>query len=167
MKHALRLDLQRCVGCMACAVACMDQNDLETSGGPLAWRQIFSVESGAYPGARIQYVSLACMHCEDAPCRTACPTGAIFRDPATQAIRVDTALCIGCHSCAIACPFGVPRFGRDGRMQKCDLCSARVEQGLEPACVRVCSSKALSYGEPNTLTLEIQKKAANRLAGAG
>jgi anaerobic dimethyl sulfoxide reductase subunit B len=166
MKHYLRLDLHRCVGCMACAVACMDQNDLDIGASPVAWRQTYTVESGAYPEARIQYVSLACMHCEDAPCRAACPTGAIYRDHATQAVCVDAALCIGCHSCAIACPFGVPRFGRDGRMQKCDLCSARVERGLEPACVRVCSSKALGYGEPNALTLETQTKAARRLIGA-
>lgn len=167
MKNVLRLDLDRCVGCMACAVACMDQNDLEVAVDPIAWRQVFTVESSAYPEARIQYVSLACMHCEDAPCRAVCPTRAIVRDSATQAVRVDDALCIGCRSCSMACPFGVPRFGRDGKMQKCDLCSARVELGLEPACVRACSSKALTYGESNALGVETGIKAARRLAGAG
>jgi anaerobic dimethyl sulfoxide reductase subunit B len=165
MSYALRLDLDRCVGCMACAVACMDQNDLEASGEQTAWRQVFVVESGSYPEARIRYVSLACMHCADAPCLAACPAGAISRSPATGAVVVDAARCIGCHSCSIACPFGIPRFGRDGAMQKCDLCSARIEQGLEPACVRVCPNKALDYGNPNTLTLETEKKAAARLAG--
>jgi anaerobic dimethyl sulfoxide reductase subunit B len=167
MSYALRLDLDRCVGCMACAVACMDQNDLEVSGEPTAWRQVFAVESGTYPEARIRYVSLACMHCADAPCLEACPTGAICRSPATGAVVVDASRCIGCHSCSIACPFGVPRFGRDGAMQKCDLCSARIEQGLEPACVRVCPNKALYYGDPNALTLETEKKAAARLTGRG
>ena len=165
MSHAFRLDLDRCTGCMACAVACMDQNDLETGTEPIAWRQVFTVESGVYPEARLRYVSLACMHCEDAPCLMACPTGAISRDPGTQAVRVDGEVCIGCHSCSMACPFGVPRFGRDGTMQKCDLCSARLERGLEPACVRVCPSKALHQGEPNALNLEVQRKAAARLAG--
>jgi anaerobic dimethyl sulfoxide reductase subunit B (iron-sulfur subunit) len=167
MTYALRLDLDRCVGCMACAVACMDQNDLELGAEPTAWRQVFTVESGAYPEARLRYVSMACMHCEDAPCRMACPTGAISRDAATRAVRIDAQLCIGCHSCSIACPFGVPRFGRDGTMQKCDLCNARLEQGMEPACVRVCPSKALHYGDPNTLTLDAEKKAVARLAGKG
>ena len=91
MSYALRLDLDRCVGCMACAVACMDQNDLEMAAEPTAWRQVFTVESGAYPEARLRYVSMACMHCEDAPCRVACPTGAISRDAATRAVRVDAA----------------------------------------------------------------------------
>ena len=89
MTYALRLDLDRCVGCMACAVACMDQNDLEIGAEPTAWRQVFTVESGAYPEARLRYVSMACMHCEDAPCRMACPTGAISRDAATRAVRID------------------------------------------------------------------------------
>jgi anaerobic dimethyl sulfoxide reductase subunit B len=165
MSNALRLDLDRCVGCMACTVACMDQNDLEVGAEPTAWRQVFAVESGAYPEARIRHVSLACMHCEDGPCLPACPTGAISRNSATRAVTVNSELCIGCHSCSIACPFGVPRFRRDGTMQKCDLCTARIEQGLEPACVRVSPSKALHYGDPNTLTLETEKKAAARLAG--
>jgi anaerobic dimethyl sulfoxide reductase subunit B (iron-sulfur subunit) len=167
MTYALRLDLDRCVGCMACAVACMDQNDLEVGGEPTAWRQVFTVESGTFPEARIRYVSMACMHCEDAPCAAACPTKAISRDAATRAVRVDAQSCIGCHSCSTACPFGVPRFGRDGAMQKCDLCSARLEQGLEPACVRVCPSKALHHGDPNTLALDAEKRAAARLAGRG
>jgi len=167
MRYALRLDLDRCVGCLACAVACMDQNDLETGAEPTAWRHVFTVESGTYPEVRLRYVSMACMHCEDAPCQAACPTGAITRDPGTRAVRVETRLCIGCHSCSIACPFGAPRFGKDGTMQKCDLCNARLEEGLEPACVRVCPSKALHYGDPNSLTLEAERKAAVRLAGTG
>ena len=73
--------------------------------------------------------------------------------------------CIGCHSCSIACPFGVPRFGADGTMQKCDLCSERLEDGLEPACVRVCPTKALRQGSPNELGLSVERKAAERLAG--
>jgi Fe-S-cluster-containing dehydrogenase component len=165
--HAFHLDLDRCTGCMACAVACMDQNDLAVSGadgGATAWRRVFQLENGAAPDARIRYVSLACMHCEDAPCIVSCPTGAIGRDAATRAVKVDAELCIGCHSCSIACPFGIPRFGKDGVMQKCDLCSARLEAGLEPACVRVCPTLALRQGDPNQLSLDVEKKAASRLA---
>jgi anaerobic dimethyl sulfoxide reductase subunit B len=163
MSDVLRLDLHRCVGCMACAVACMDQNDLEVGEEPTAWRQVFAIESGEYPEARIRYVSLACMHCEDAPCRSACPAGAISRNLSTHAVTVDSRLCIGCRSCAITCPFGIPRFGKDGVMQKCDLCGGRVEWGLEPACVRACPSRALSYGDPNTAALDTEKRAAARL----
>jgi Fe-S-cluster-containing dehydrogenase component len=144
----------------------MDQNDLDVTGEPTAWRQIFKVESGSGPEARLRYVSLACMHCEDAPCLIACPTGAIAREPGTRVVKVNTELCIGCHSCSMACPFGVPRFGKDGTMQKCDLCTMRLEAGLEPACVRVCPTKALRQGDPNEISLDREKKAALRLAGA-
>ena len=127
VSHAFHLDVERCTGCFACAVACMDQNDLEVRDEPTAWRQVFAVETGAFPDAHLRYVSLACMHCEDAPCLLACPTGAIGREDGTQVVGVDADLCIGCHSCSIACPFGVPRFGTDGKMAKCDLCSERLK----------------------------------------
>jgi len=173
MRYAFYLDLERCVGCYACAVACMDQNDLEITAEPTAWRQVFPVESspkeeaGSEARPKVRYVSLACLHCEDAPCLLACPTGAITREPATRAVTVNEDLCIGCHSCSIACPFGVPRFGHTGVMQKCDLCTVRLEHGLEPACVRACPTGALQCGNPNQLALEVEKKAARRYAAAG
>ena len=165
MSHAFFLDVNRCTGCFTCAVACMDQNDLEVGGPePTAWRQVFTVETGSGTDARLRYISLACKHCEDAPCLMACPTGAIARETGTRVVKVNGELCIGCHSCSIACPFGVPRFGKDGIMQKCDLCSARLEAGLEPACVRACPTKALKQGDPNSMTMDVEKKAAARLA---
>jgi anaerobic dimethyl sulfoxide reductase subunit B (iron-sulfur subunit) len=164
VSHAFYLDLDRCTGCFACAVACMDQNDLEAGAEPVAWRQVFQVETGSGPDARLRYVSLACMHCEDAPCLMACPSGAISRETGTRTVAVNAELCIGCHSCSIACPFGVPRFGKDGAMQKCDLCSVRLENDMEPACVRVCPTKALRQGDPNELGLSVEQKAAARLA---
>lgn len=164
MSHAFYLDVDRCTGCFACAVACMDQNDLEIGSEPTAWRQVFKVETGIAPEARLRYVSLACMHCEDAPCIMACPTGAIAREAGTRVVKVTGELCIGCHSCSIACPFGVPRFGKDGTMEKCDLCSVRLENDLEPACVRICPTKALRQGDPNELSLTVEKKAAERMA---
>ncbi|OFW58335.1 MAG: hypothetical protein A2133_01760 [Actinobacteria bacterium RBG_16_64_13] len=165
MSHAFYLDVDRCTGCFACAVACMDQNDLEVETESIAWRQVFPITLGEGPDARLRYISLACMHCEDAPCLMACPTGAIARETGTRVVKVRSEFCIGCHSCSIACPFGVPRFGKDGTMQKCDLCSVRLENGLDPACVRVCPTKALRQGDPNDLGLEVGRKAAERFAG--
>ena len=145
MAHVVYVDADRCVGCEACAVACMDQNDFEVGPNKQAWRTVSQVETGAFPAVEVAFVTLACLHCGDAPCALACPSGAISRNPISGAVEVDITLCVGCRSCAVACPFGIPRYRDDGTMEKCDLCSTRVEQGLEPACVRVCPAKALRF----------------------
>ena len=140
-KKIFDIDLDRCVGCYSCVVACMDQNDIDPIATGYMWRDI-STLSGK---EKIQYASLACMHCEDAPCAVACPTGAVSVDSETNFVGSDKSKCIGCHSCVMACPFGAPRFDGDGKMEKCDGCSVRVKCGLIPACVRICPTKALKY----------------------
>jgi anaerobic dimethyl sulfoxide reductase subunit B (iron-sulfur subunit) len=149
MEKAIYLDIDLCVGCGACTVACMDQNDIYPEKGQPALRRIYKIEEGEFPDARILYIPAGCMHCEDSPCVVACPTGAAGKDERTGAVRVDKELCIGCHSCALACPFGVPRYDLDEKMQKCQLCVERVEAGLEPACVRVCPVGALKFESAN------------------
>ena len=84
------------------------------------------------------------MHCDNAPCVLACPVGCLYKDEATGLTLFDNTDCIGCHSCAMACPFGAPAFGADGKMRKCDGCVERLRAGEEPACVRVCPTGALS-----------------------
>lgn len=150
-EKALMLDLSLCVGCGACVAACMDQNDILPEKGEPAFRRIYQLEEGAWPDAAIQYVSAGCMHCEDSPCLVGCPTGAISKDVATGSIVVNADLCIGCHSCALACPFGVPRYDAEDKMHKCDRCAGRVAEGLKPACVRVCAYEALKFEDPNAL----------------
>jgi anaerobic dimethyl sulfoxide reductase subunit B (iron-sulfur subunit) len=163
VNYSIFIDVKRCTGCQACSVACMDQNDLEVSQEYLTWRQVFNVENGQEPEAKVAYVSMSCMHCDDAPCLLACPTGAIKRDLTTDAVDVSQELCIGCRSCSLACPFGVPRFGLDGKMQKCNQCLIRVKNDLEPACVRTCPTRALKFGPVNQIEHEIEGKAAARL----
>lgn len=88
------------------------------------------------------HLSLACMHCEDAPCIAGCPS-ACLKDPETNLTIFDAANCIGRRSCARACPYGVPGFGADGKMVKCDGCYVRVHHGMKPACVKACPTGAL------------------------
>ncbi|MBN1625567.1 MAG: 4Fe-4S dicluster domain-containing protein [Deltaproteobacteria bacterium] len=140
----LSFDFSRCSGCYSCVVACQDQNDF--TDDKVALRQVMVHESGQYPSAIISYVSISCFHCEDAPCLMACPTGAIFRIEKNGIVDFNRELCVGCHSCELACPFGSPKFPEDRLMIKCDLCSIRLDQGMEPACVRVCPTGALSFG---------------------
>lgn len=152
-RKAVFIDIERCVGCGACVVACMDQNDIYPEKGQSPFRRIFQLEDIRHPDAEIKYISVSCAHCEDSPCVIGCPTGAIVKNTETGAVVVNKDLCIGCHSCAIACPFGNPRYDEDDKLSKCELCSERVSAGLQPACVRVCPMRALKF-EPLHETVE-------------
>jgi anaerobic dimethyl sulfoxide reductase subunit B (iron-sulfur subunit) len=164
MGYGFYIDIEKCSGCYACAVACMDQNDLLVEGkGGNAWRRVYKVESGVYPEVTISFITLSCMHCRDAPCVMGCPTGALSQDIVSGMVTINTGICIGCHSCAIACPFGAPRFGRDEKMQKCNMCLERVNHGLEPACVHTCTTKALKFGTINEILNEVGSGVANKL----
>lgn len=166
MKKSLYLDIELCVGCGACVVSCMDQNDIFPEKGQPPFRRIYQIEEGEFPDLMIRYLSASCMHCEDSPCIIGCPTGAITKDDQTGAVTVDPGLCVGCHSCAMACPFGVPRYSLDEKMQKCHLCLERVEADLEPACVRVCPTGALRFESANKIQELKELRFVNHLLNA-
>lgn len=153
---AFSIDLSRCSGCFACVVACQDQND--SYGEDVAFRQVVTQEMGGSSPVAISSISIACFHCGEAPCLNVCPTGAIYERDETGIVDIDRDLCIGCHNCLQACPFGAPQFARDGKMAKCDMCHSRVMHGMEPACVCVCPTKALDAGP----LVEISKKKAEK-----
>jgi Fe-S-cluster-containing dehydrogenase component len=85
-------DISRCSGCMACVVACMDQNDL--TGNGVAFRHVTQLEKGDYPSVRISWVSLSCQNCSDAPCMVVCPSKAIFRNPRSGIVDVNKDACM-------------------------------------------------------------------------
>ena len=144
MKRYIDLDLEKCSACGACAVACMDQNDIDIQT-EIPFRHVFMADKNGIHGKEPIYASLACMHCSDAPCVISCPVGCLSKDGDTGFTLYDNTNCIGCHSCAMACPFGAPRYRvPDGKMVKCDGCNERVRHGLQPACVRACSFDALT-----------------------
>ena len=150
-------DVSRCSGCMACIVACQDQNDFVSDS--LAYRHVARHEADA----QVLFLSLSCLHCGDAPCVMVCPTGAIFKRDQGGMVDINRDLCVGCHSCELACPFGAPKFAEDGKMAKCDFCSARMEHGLKPACVRVCPTRALNFGPPEEISRQKSDKAATTI----
>lgn len=110
-KYAIDLDITKCISCGACSIACMDQNDFQVKEGQRPFRNVFDLEMEQKGEVKYSHLSLACMHCSDAPCITACPSACLRKDPETNLTVYDTTNCIGCHSCAMACPYGIPSFG--------------------------------------------------------
>lgn len=160
-QYGFSLDISRCSGCMACMVACFDQNDLP--GDQAAFRHVSKVETGAYPSASIRHISLSCMHCGDAPCVAVCPSGALKKEEEGGIVLVNRDICIGCHACATICPFGAPQFPEGTTMAKCDACFTRVTRDLQPACVRTCTTKALGFGPIEKLTEDRAKTVSTKI----
>jgi anaerobic dimethyl sulfoxide reductase subunit B (iron-sulfur subunit) len=138
-------DQSKCIRCLGCEVACKVANRVEAG---LKWRWISDIWGGEFPNVTRHYFSNSCLHCNNPTCAAACPTGAITKRPEDGIVVVDKAKCDGCRKCFAACPYGVPQFGKDGIMQKCDYCLSR---GDDPACAQACPGDAISYGEINEL----------------
>ena len=156
-------DADRCVQCHACELACKSLRGIEFG---VRWIMVVSIWGGQYPDVKNRTISLACLQCGDPVCEAVCPTGAIQKRAKDGIVVVDRDKCIGCHSCFLACPFGIPQYGADGKMQKCDLCVDRLEQGKDPACVAACPAEAIHIGTMEELTEKAAKKSAQRLAAA-
>ena len=165
MKYYILYDPEKCCACGACSVACMDQNDIDVSKGQLPFRTVCEFEDPGQMEGSCEYLSISCRHCADAPCVAGCPTGCLQKDLATGMTVYDRSKCIGCHSCAMACPFGIPRFDLlDGKLVKCDGCFVRLESGMAPACVRACAFGALiCVDEAGFEMLEQEKRVSSLL----
>lgn len=165
MKHVFVFDQDKCCACSACIIGCVDQNDIDYTAGEPLYRKTYDTEIPMKDGGvYCAYLSVACMHCVDAPCISACPVGCIRKDLETGFTIYDNTNCIGCKSCAMACPFGAPRYRKDdGKMVKCDGCNERAKNGLKPACVRACPFGALTCVTEEEYAASGSDKACNIL----
>ncbi|KAA8608468.1 (Fe-S)-binding protein [Salipiger aestuarii] len=166
-KLGLVIDLDTCVGCHACVIACKGWNDV-AYGAPLGDADAYGADpSGAFlnrvhsyevqpPDGPAQHVHFprSCLHCDSAPCVPVCPTGASYKRAEDGIVLVNEDACIGCGLCAWACPYGAREMDPSaGVMKKCTLCVDRIyndalpEQDREPACVRTCPSNARHFGD--------------------
>ena len=148
-------DQTRCTGCYTCIVACKDWYDIDT--GPVNLMRVACIEHGTFPDLFAAYLASPCYHCADPPCLKACPEGAITKRADDGIVVVDGDRCVGTEQCPKkclkACPWDVPQFGAEvgAKMQKCELCIDRLEQGQAPICVEACPMFALDAGPMDVL----------------
>ncbi len=137
-QRCFTFDPTRCFGCQGCVGACANVNGTEDR----FWRRVHKLPPEAGSSATT-YLSMACNHCEQAPCAAACPTEAL-RKREDGVVLHDATRCMGCRYCQMACPYDAPQWDPvRGVIAKCHLCADRLDQGLEPACVATCFAGAL------------------------
>ncbi len=141
-KHIFIFDENKCVGCGACVVACMNENGFQPGE---RWRNVYQSNSGHRPTLPVYYLSIACNHCDDAPCMEGCPALAFSRDPETGAVIHQPEKCLGCKYCTWTCPYDAPKYKPEsGLIEKCTFCNHRLEADQTPACAQLCPTAALT-----------------------
>lgn len=172
-------DENRCIECNGCSVACASAHELPVG---VNRRKVITLNEGVE--GREFTLSIACMHCTDAPCATVCPVNC-FHIREDGIVLHDKKTCIGCGYCLYACPFGAPQFPRDGafgikgEMDKCTMCAGgpeetnsheerelygqnRIAEGKVPMCAAMCSTKALLVGDAESVSKIYRERVLSR-----
>ncbi len=142
MKHNpyIKCDTSRCVECHACEASCKAVNQVESG---VKWRWVESFWQGEYPDVSNHSISIGCHHCEDAPCIDNCQSGAISQNK-DNIVLVNSEICQSNRTCLEVCPYDIPQFGNDNKMQKCNLCLTVNKTEELPVCIKTCPAGALS-----------------------
>ena len=177
MSKSFLVDTTLCTACRGCQVACKQWHNLpaEDTVNRGTYQNPADLSFDTYKLVRMReevidgklrwlFFPDQCRHCLEPPCEaTAGEPTAIFTEAATGAV-IYTAVTKELDAAEIreSCPYDIPRKTEDGTLAKCDMCSDRVENGLQPACVKVCPTGAMTFGERD----EIMALAKERLAVA-
>ena len=151
-------DSVKCLGCHSCAFACAVEHSESKDAmrahleamPPVARRKVQLCEGRS--------LTVACRHCEPAPCVEACIAGAMRKRDGR--VQCDEDKCVGCWMCVMVCPFDAVRPGRVFAV-KCDSCAERSEG---PVCVAACPTGALFEDSPADFVARSREKEAKRKA---
>ncbi len=152
------IDLRRCIGCNACAVACKAENAVPL-GSWRGWVKV--VEKGDFPHVSRSFLPIVCNNCDNPICVRNCPTQATYARK-DGVVMVDPHRCIACKYCIASCPYDVRYYNPFKKIvQKCTWCHHRVDVGLLPACVQTCPTGAMTFGDMNDPETEISRLLAS------
>lgn len=157
---ALVVDLDRCIGCYSCEVACKNENGVALG---VSWNKVLTVgPTGKFPDVKMYFLPTMCQECSDPPCIGVCPAAATYKREDGVTL-IDRDKCIGCKRCMKACPYGARSFNKDaGVVEKCTTCIQLRDVGEDPACVKNCVGKARFFGDvsdPNSAVSKVLKAA--------
>lgn len=178
-KWVMVIDTRKCVGCHACTVACIAENQLPPG---VVYRPVLTEEEGEFPNLMMRFMPRPCMQCDNPPCTPVCPVEATWKRK-DGIVAIDYDKCIGCRYCVTACPYGArtmdygefysdgtperqpyekaanfeygKRYERTehgspvGNARKCQFCVHRLDEGMLPMCVTTCIGRATFFGDAN------------------
>jgi Fe-S-cluster-containing dehydrogenase component len=153
MRYAMVIDTKKCVGCSDCVVACQLENYVPI-GFSRDW--IREISKGIYPDLHLEIRSERCNHCDNSPCVRSCPTGASHYEEG-GIVKVTVNKCIGCSACIVSCPYDARYIHPAGYVDKCTFCDHRIKKGEKPACVAVCPTNCMYFGDLDNPDSEISE----------
>jgi formate dehydrogenase iron-sulfur subunit len=161
------VDIDLCIGCKACEVACKEWNDLqvEETSNFGSYQSHEDLTPNTWDLMRFNEVDLeedgiawlirkdSCLHCEEPGCLEACPAPGAIVQYENGIVDFDQEKCIGCQYCVSGCPFDIPRFDQETKkVYKCTMCVDRISNGMEPACVKACPTGSIRFGTKEEMT---------------
>ena len=155
----MAIDTRKCVGCVDCVVACKTENEVP-EGFDRDW--IATSTTGRFPTLHLEIRSERCNHCDAPPCVSCCPTGASHVEEPGGVVLVSSDACIGCKACLASCPYDARFVHPDGHADKCTFCIHRVRDGLDPACVSVCPTRCMTFGDLDDPASEVTRLLESR-----